>query len=266
MPPLIRSWAAADLLKVLGSCVPRLPFPRCRGRIARRRPYGFTLIELLAVLVIVAVLATLTVPVFAKSIQKGKSTQSLSNLKTITAAYLSYAADNNGRYPATGGYVGGAWGKFWPHLLLEGGYLQIPSQDVYFNNRDKHPRTGVLWSPSEAKDMHHGIADYGPSDNVVPHSKEVPPVVKVQNPSKTVLVGDSRRAVGAKFGGSWWLKAADFIANPQSSGAAGKPTPSRHGGSVHLGFADGHVEQLAEVVVIEQRKVLFTGPYDISNP
>lgn len=222
---------------------------------------GFTLTELLVVIVIMAVLMALLLGVVGRIQAKGKESKCMSNVRSITTAYQMYVGENDGRYPATGNYsnTGGTWSDFWTETLLKRGYLSIPSQSLYFTNRSKHPKEGLLWCPCETS--HHGIADYGPSDNVVPHTKAVVPVARIAFPSKTVLISESRAAVANGFGGSWWLKAADFISSPDGP-ASGSPLPSRHEGRVNMGFCDGHVEQLNEQFIRDNRATFFSGPHD----
>jgi len=63
---------------------------------------GFTLIELLVVIAIIAILAAILFPVFGKSAQKGKATQSMNNLKQWASALNSELADNDNRMPFDG--------------------------------------------------------------------------------------------------------------------------------------------------------------------
>ena len=60
---------------------------------------GFTLIELLVVITIIAILASLAVPVFSKIQEKANQTKGINNARQITLALKLYAADNNGVYP-----------------------------------------------------------------------------------------------------------------------------------------------------------------------
>jgi prepilin-type N-terminal cleavage/methylation domain-containing protein len=63
---------------------------------------AFTLIELLVVMTIIGVIAGISLPVFASMQLSGKRTQSLSNLRQLTAGTLSYCNDNNGSLPGQG--------------------------------------------------------------------------------------------------------------------------------------------------------------------
>ncbi|MBI3947262.1 MAG: DUF1559 domain-containing protein [Armatimonadetes bacterium] len=63
-----------------------------RDALGRR---GFTLVELLVVIAVVAILAAILMPVFAKARERARQTQCLSNLKQIAAAWQMYAQDHD---------------------------------------------------------------------------------------------------------------------------------------------------------------------------
>jgi len=228
------------------------------SRSSRRKKGAFTLVEVLVVMVILVILLALIFPAANSALKRAKSTQCMNNLRQISQAYLNYAAANEGRYPATGNYDysgGSGWGAFWPDILIAEGYL---------NEERTGEREGVFWCPAEKN--HHGIADYGPSDNVIPHTKNVLPVVRVREPSKTILLGEVRRAMGdGEFGGSWRILAGQWIESGEP-GSSGSPLPARHDGYAYMAFCDGHVEAISEERLVEEREELFTGPYDTTNP
>lgn len=59
---------------------------------------GFTLIELLVVISIIAILAGLLFPVFARAREKGRQAICMSNLRQLTLAMLMYAEDHDGGF------------------------------------------------------------------------------------------------------------------------------------------------------------------------
>ncbi len=65
---------------------------------SNQRSHGFTLVELLVVMVIVAIFITLALPAFSSAMTSGRAAASMSNLRQLAAANLSYASDNNGFY------------------------------------------------------------------------------------------------------------------------------------------------------------------------
>jgi prepilin-type N-terminal cleavage/methylation domain-containing protein/prepilin-type processing-associated H-X9-DG protein len=60
---------------------------------------AFTLIELLVTIAIIAILASLLLGMLASAKQQAQGIQCLSNLRQITIAWKSYAADNAGEFP-----------------------------------------------------------------------------------------------------------------------------------------------------------------------
>lgn len=85
---------------------------------------GFTLIELLVVVAIIALLAALLFPVFAKVRARGRQTACLSNLRQLGMATFQYAQDFDDHYPYGGDpgdlYTNG-WqytqnGRYWPAI------------------------------------------------------------------------------------------------------------------------------------------------------
>lgn len=67
------------------------------SRLARRR--AFTLVELMVVIGIIALLAALLFPVFARSREQGRKSQCVSNLRQLGSAFTLYAQDHDERLP-----------------------------------------------------------------------------------------------------------------------------------------------------------------------
>jgi len=61
----------------------------------RRRTSGFTLVEIIVVLGIIIMLAGLLFPLIGRAKEAGKRAQCLNNLRSLTQAWIAYAADND---------------------------------------------------------------------------------------------------------------------------------------------------------------------------
>ena len=81
----------------------------------RRRPSAFTLIEILVVLGIIIMLAGLLFPLIGRAKEAGKRAQCLNNLRSLTQAWIAYAADNN-RHLVFGGMDASGWLNKTPDL------------------------------------------------------------------------------------------------------------------------------------------------------
>ena len=81
---------------------------------------GFTLIELLVVIGIIAILAAILFPVFAKAREKARQTSCLNNQKQIVTATLMYAQDHDEMVPNAG--------EFWGAIGLDKGVMKCATK------------------------------------------------------------------------------------------------------------------------------------------
>ncbi|MCW3060641.1 MAG: prepilin-type N-terminal cleavage/methylation domain [Capsulimonas sp.] len=86
--------------------------PAIQNHTIKRHAAGFTLIELLVVISIIAILAAILFPVFAKAREKARQISCLSNLKQLGTAATMYTQDYDETMML---YVGG--GSYWPNSL-----------------------------------------------------------------------------------------------------------------------------------------------------
>lgn len=84
------------------------PFSASLGRLrSSSGQQGFTLVELLVSIAIVALLVALASPTLMSMLARAKQTQSLSNMKSIGTGLITFASDNDHRFPNA--LVPGAW-------------------------------------------------------------------------------------------------------------------------------------------------------------
>ncbi|MEN6545982.1 MAG: DUF1559 domain-containing protein [Armatimonadia bacterium] len=84
---------------------------------------GFTFIELITVWAIIAILAAILFPVFAKAREKARQCACLQNLHNIGAAMRMYAADNHGHFPP----VNNDFSQILPRYLPDRAALVCPT-------------------------------------------------------------------------------------------------------------------------------------------
>ena len=84
---------------------------------------GFTFIELMSVFAIIAMLAAILFPVFARAREKAYQTSCLNNLSNIGAALRMYAQDHYGHFPPHDNDLS----PLFPKVLSDPGVLLCPS-------------------------------------------------------------------------------------------------------------------------------------------
>lgn len=97
---------------------------RCGGLLA-----GFTLIELLVVIAILGILVGLLLPAISRSQEKARTAQCAANMRQITAGFISFAGDNNGKLPqAQSDDPADAGASLWPFRIAP--YVGVPDAEV----------------------------------------------------------------------------------------------------------------------------------------
>jgi len=235
----------------------------------RRRPAGFTLVELLTVIAILAVLAALAFLAGARVIESGRNGVCLGNLRTVGAALLAFAADNNGWTPHAYQNVQGTWAD----VLVKGGYLP-PLKDGL-----AHPLICPSQQPKVARVIPgviphtYGMRNISAGGNNKARFRLNLGVVKdsvtFQNvswgaPSKFLLLGDSiLNLPGNAYNGyqSYFFDAGG------SSGF--RAVHLRHNGKGNFLFGDGHVRQLGKEDLVGNYGGYFDAsgsPYNVFVP
>jgi prepilin-type N-terminal cleavage/methylation domain-containing protein/prepilin-type processing-associated H-X9-DG protein len=92
----------------------------------QRTHSGFTLIELLVVISIIAVLAAILFPVFAKAREKARQTTCTNNQRQAATAILLYAQDHDELFPPAA--------EVWTSIGLERKALICPTKGTFYPN------------------------------------------------------------------------------------------------------------------------------------
>ncbi len=122
-----------------------------------RRTRAFTLVELLVVVAIIAVLAALLLPVFAKGRAKAAETTCISNLRQLVQAAIIFSHDHTGALPGT---------DAWAQLQIDAKIFRCPAADAangyLYNARAAGKGLDGCYLPTETL----LFADGGAGDNL----------------------------------------------------------------------------------------------------
>lgn len=215
----------------------------CKSSISRG---GFTLIELLVVIGIVAVLAAIMFPVLGKIKNQSMSTVCMSNLKTIHAGTMNYAAEHNGTIPAS--YVSGPTQDYWwMWVVALEGFLPIPNglnpdskvwncpKALDLNKQAKGP-TPIEWTYLRIKNSYPNWLLEGTASETRLSS--------VMNPSNQIFLIDGQLDneihAGARNSAATGWAFMQKTPPPLTSGSTG----FIHQGAANAIFFDGHIEPL----------------------
>ncbi len=198
---------------------------------------AFTLVELLIVIAVVAILIALVFPIFNRMSKRGADAACLNNLRILGYGMFAAVAENNGRFPLIVPNPSSA-GRQWDAQIAP--YLDINL------SQNKNIRTPFV---CPAAKVFSGNPDIGLSRNLsYGYNTRVGndvlgsgrPAV-IQEPSKLILIADRELTEGSNesYVTLAGANSAIFIADSASRYAV---LPyERHGGHIHILFADGHV-------------------------
>ena len=227
-------------------------------------PNGFTLIEILVVVAIIAILAAILFPAFARARENARKASCLSNLKQIGLGWLQYSQDYDEKVmrlsTAGTGKIFYWWGSFDGATFRPGeGLLQpyMKSEQVQacpsFDNKLRAVvgLTGYAYNNSFLSP-----SSYGPA----PTYTEIPRAVslaEIQVPSLTAAFADAARI--NINSGTPVLEGNTYLSTPSSGYPA---LHGRHNGMANVLWVDGHVKAMKPVFRSGGFGYLGSGPYN----
>jgi prepilin-type N-terminal cleavage/methylation domain-containing protein/prepilin-type processing-associated H-X9-DG protein len=255
----------------------------------REKKPGFTLIELLVVISIIAIIAAILFPVFARARENARRTTCASNMKQIGLGILQYVQDYDERMPAAAfgsGFNGNANADVRPtdctigrYRWMDAVYPYIKSEQLftcparYTDGRpsrdpetyaycDSHKFAGT--DPSPANNFGSYIANdfyaYN-SPNLAPFGYTSGHAVSAfATPATTVMVGETHSGyhMGYYSTQTWVIVDGPHYRILERSGGAVVLNAERHLGTTNILWCDGHVKAVSLDKLVE--KSLSTNP------
>ncbi len=209
-----------DLLFALAS--QHLTFPLISIIPPKMKKSAFTLIELLVVISIIAILAGIALPVFQKSLERGRATQCASNLRQIGIGTIAYLIDNDDQmFPSTV--------TSWP-VTLQAKY--ITDWNGFRSPFDKVSATRPTRTNAPGVPVSYGVNTNCFDSAAIPRNAS-----KFAYPSQLILMATSMTtATTITFAGT-------SENNPSITVPAGATKLGSHSGrnQINVLFADSHV-------------------------
>ena len=211
---------------------------------------AFTLIEILVVVAIIALLAAIIFPTFARVRENGRAIACVSNLKQIGMALNMYAEDNNGFHPIAGADI--SWNAIDP-VTKNGPWMQ--QMQEYLKS------TKVLKCPSDGdSEYSYFLGSRAAYLSATPNAFAATDMRRIQYVSAFVIGGDT-----FSRNGSFAITDADkddYSQNCIGGNAGGTPSIEwrRHNGGQNVLFADAHVKRF-----IYFNPELMTFRYDVMS-
>ena len=191
-----------------------------------RRAFGFTLIEILVVISIIAILAAILFPAFARARENARRASCQSNLKQIGLGFTQYLQDYDERYPMLDNHIKG-WAQQLDPYLKSTQLFACPSDagsDVSMSNN------GGQIPASYAVNVRIVKPEY------TDPKFETYSSVALNAPSQKILAGEN----GSSDSGMGWY---DWYTADKWNEVAGNGFKG-HLGTGNFLFADGHVKAL----------------------
>lgn len=199
---------------------------------------GFTILELLCVIGIIAIMASLLLPVLFKVRSQATAVVCLSNMRQLGAALYMYAQDNRENLPYPSTFYGDEilwFNAIDPHLLGGQAATSAATRKVHLVKQDPViTKLGSLWlTNAHSLKMNQWLGEDSSG------TRRFYALPEFTNPGRTVLLFDGRAETDKLSSGA----PAPTAMNPQGSEGL---VSRRHAERANVLLADGHAENRTE--------------------
>jgi len=229
-----------------------------------RRSRGFTLIELLVVIAVIALIAAMLFPVFARAREKGRQSVCVSHVRQIVLAFHMYSEDYDEQFPpdfsrgegiTSFEQANGMWYVQLQPYIRSMAVLHCPSDNI-----SDALRTTSACAPDLRGDPRLPALSYGANAVLIlawyePSFHQFQTVASISRPSRTLLFGDSTEPWVFHFcpdidpNGVHWSHVAYANGPPECRedyhGGHSGAGHERHTAGSNLAYVDGHVHYMA---------------------
>jgi prepilin-type N-terminal cleavage/methylation domain-containing protein/prepilin-type processing-associated H-X9-DG protein len=213
---------------------------RTAGKPARS---GFTLIEILVVIAIIALLAAILFPVFARARENARRASCQSNMKQISLGIMQYTQDYDERFPLQGGTGGGCGTAASPTTYYGTGLSWAMASQPYVKS------TQIFKCPSDTRGVAFTCSygdnwQIGPTLGIAPNLRPA----KTEHPSRPTSLSDIEQSSKVVLWYEDRFPTSDFgIVQCNNFNEAFIHNNSvedytRHLDGMNIAFVDGHVK------------------------
>lgn len=214
---------------------------------SRTQKRGFTLIELLVVVAIIALLAAILFPVFARARGKARQASCQSNLKQIGLAMMQYTQDYDEKIMPYC-YSVGADTMYWASYFQASPAAHFPERSLiqpYMKNtqiQDCPDAPQPTGTPSvNTPPIGYGYNNFYLNDLLPGFNWSGKSIAAITQPAETLMMAD-----GASRNSAGWGRPG-YAMPPSYAGGSGVRAPRIHGrhfGMANVLWMDGHVKAM----------------------
>ncbi|GHC13340.1 prepilin-type N-terminal cleavage/methylation domain-containing protein [Cerasicoccus arenae] len=217
-----------------------------------KKLHAFTLVETLVVIAIIAILATILIPVIQSVRRNAAVSRNISNLRNLQSANQLYATEHSGNYVPVGSFnEKGSYGNFWhenPSFVTEYlGFTDVNQWPEEFLSPWASIRSsdGQLLIERSYGYNYTGLGAYG-----IPGTSRNANMMTLANPSKTLAFADALDWQIQIYGADRYNGVEEVNNNNTNSAIA-----YRYNGYAGVVYFDGHAEMLNREQVVDNQEL-----------